>query len=71
MPSYLPQPSSTGSVDLSAIKPVSSGSMNIADAIAKARNIAADHGISHSGTLSADKVLEFYRVVDSSISITP
>ena len=42
-------------MDLSAIKPVSSGSMNIADAIAKAQRIAADHGISHSG-MRADAV---------------
>ncbi|WPH04159.1 Hypothetical protein R9X50_00704600 [Acrodontium crateriforme] len=43
--SYLPQPSNTGSVDLSAIKPVSSGSVSIADAIAKAKSIAADRGV--------------------------
>jgi transcription antitermination factor NusA-like protein len=61
MPSYLPQPSSTGSVDLSAIKPVSSGSMNIADAIAKARNIAADHGIAYSG-MSLDRMAYPYFV---------
>ncbi|KAF2173104.1 hypothetical protein M409DRAFT_62723 [Zasmidium cellare ATCC 36951] len=42
---YLPQPSSTGSVDLSTIKPVSSGSVSIADAIAKARNIAENRGL--------------------------
>ncbi|SMQ45610.1 unnamed protein product [Zymoseptoria tritici ST99CH_1A5] len=44
--SYLPQPSSTGSVDLSAIKPVNSGSVSIADAIAKARHIAENRGLS-------------------------
>ena len=44
--SYLPQPSSTGSVDLSTIKPVNSGSVSIADAIAKAKSIAADRGVS-------------------------
>jgi hypothetical protein len=42
---YLPQPSNTGSVDLSAIKPVNSGSVSIADAIAKAKSIAADRGV--------------------------
>lgn len=42
---YLPQPSSTGSVDLSAIHPSSSGSVSIADAIAKAKSIAADRGV--------------------------
>lgn len=43
-PSYLPQPSSTGSVDLSAIKPINQGSVSIAEAIAKAKSIAADRG---------------------------
>lgn len=42
---YLPQPSHMGNVDLSAIKPVSSGSVSIADAIAKARGIAESHGV--------------------------
>ncbi|KAK5678081.1 hypothetical protein LTS10_009250 [Elasticomyces elasticus] len=44
---YYPQPSNIGSVDLSAIKPVNSGSVSIADAIAKAKSIAADKGISY------------------------
>ncbi|CAK4034697.1 related to P element somatic inhibitor [Lecanosticta acicola] len=43
--SYLPQPSNTGSVDLSSIKPINSGSVSIADAIAKARNIAGERGV--------------------------
>ena len=42
---YLPQPSNTGSVDLSSIKPVNSGSVSIADAIAKAKSIAANRGV--------------------------
>ncbi|KAI7342594.1 hypothetical protein KC354_g16213 [Hortaea werneckii] len=42
---FLPQPSSTGSFDLNAIKPVNSGSVSIADAIAKAKSIAADRGV--------------------------
>lgn len=37
MPYGLPQPINSGSVDLGGIKPVSSGSVSIADAIAKAR----------------------------------
>ena len=41
----LPQPISSGSVDLSTIKPVSSGSVSIADAIAKARGFAAEKGV--------------------------
>ncbi|CZT06685.1 hypothetical protein WAI453_006028 [Rhynchosporium graminicola] len=43
----LPQPSSSGSVDLSNIKPVSSGSVSIAEAIAKAKAIAAAKGVSY------------------------
>lgn len=41
----LPQPSASGSVDLSAIRPVSTGNVNFQDALSKARNIAADRGI--------------------------
>ena len=47
-PYGLPQPISSGSLDLSAIKPVSSGTVNINDAIAQARSMAADRGIHHS-----------------------
>ena len=47
-PGYgLPQPISSGSVDLSSVKPVSSGSVSIADAIAKARGFAAEKGVSY------------------------
>lgn len=45
--SYLPQPSASGSVDLSNIRPVNSGSVSIQDAIAKAKSIAADRGVSY------------------------
>jgi far upstream element-binding protein len=41
----LPQPSASGSVDLSAIRPVSTGNVNFQDALAKVRNYAADKGI--------------------------
>lgn len=41
----LPQPINSGSVDLSNIKPVNSGSVSIADAIAKAKAIAAEKGV--------------------------
>ncbi|KAJ1325113.1 far upstream element-binding protein [Microdochium nivale] len=41
----LPQPSSSGTFDMSAIKPTSSGAVNIADAIAQAKAYAADKGI--------------------------
>lgn len=37
MPYGLPQPINSGSVDLGGIKPIGSGSVSIADAIAKAR----------------------------------
>jgi len=40
----LPQPSNSGSVDLSNIKPVNSGTVSIAEAIAKAKVIAAQKG---------------------------
>ncbi|KAG4431185.1 hypothetical protein IFR05_013330 [Cadophora sp. M221] len=43
----LPQPSNSGSVDLSNIKPVSSGTVSIAEAIAKAKAIAAEKGVSY------------------------
>ncbi|KKY28876.1 putative kh domain-containing protein [Phaeomoniella chlamydospora] len=47
-PGYaLPQPVSSGSVDLSAVKPVNSGSVSIADAIAKARGFAAEKGVAY------------------------
>ncbi|EPQ65280.1 Bgt-79 [Blumeria graminis f. sp. tritici] len=48
----LPQPTSSGSVDLSSIKPVNSGSVSITDAIAKAREIAAQKGVSYDRTTS-------------------
>ncbi|KAJ4368786.1 hypothetical protein N0V83_005868 [Neocucurbitaria cava] len=40
-----PQPTNSGSLDLSAIKPVSSGSVSIQDALAKARGFAAQKGL--------------------------
>ncbi|KAI9664348.1 MAG: hypothetical protein M1831_002281 [Alyxoria varia] len=36
----LPQPTTTGNLDLSAVKPVNSGAVNLAEAIAKANSIA-------------------------------
>lgn len=48
IPGYsLPQPTNTGSVDLSAIRPINSGSVSIHDALAKARGLAAERGLSH------------------------
>lgn len=46
-PYGLPQPINSGSVDLANIKPINSGSVSIADAIAKARGIAAEKGLSY------------------------
>ncbi|KAF1343744.1 hypothetical protein EJ07DRAFT_170124 [Lizonia empirigonia] len=40
-----PQPTTSGSLDLSAIKPVNSGSVSIQDALAKARGFAAQKGL--------------------------
>lgn len=42
----LPQPTNTGTVDIGAIRPVSSGTVNLEDALAKARGFAADKGLS-------------------------
>ncbi|CAI6268848.1 unnamed protein product [Periconia digitata] len=48
MPGYsLPQPTHSGSLDLSSIKPASSGSVSIQDALAKARGFAAQKGLSY------------------------
>ncbi|KAL9060605.1 MAG: hypothetical protein Q9162_000556 [Coniocarpon cinnabarinum] len=44
----LPPPSSAGNFDLNAIKPVSTGNVSIADAIAKAQATAADRSASYS-----------------------
>ena len=40
----LPQPTSSGNVDLSNVKPSSSGSVSLAEAVARARGFAADRG---------------------------
>lgn len=56
-PSYsLPQPISSGSVDLSSIKPVSSGSVSIADAIAKAKGFAAEKGVAYDAARGMEPV---------------
>ncbi len=47
-PYPVPQPSNSGSIDLSNIKPVNSGSVSLADAVAKARGIAAEKGVSYA-----------------------
>ncbi|KAF2497464.1 hypothetical protein BU16DRAFT_605922 [Lophium mytilinum] len=43
----LPQPMNSGSLDLSAIKPVSTGSVSLQDALAKARGFAAEKGLQY------------------------
>ena len=49
-PAYqIPPPSNSGSLDLSNIKPVNSGSVSFNDAVAKARGIAAERGVSYDG----------------------
>lgn len=48
----LPQPTSSGNVDLSSIKPINSGTVSIADAIAKAKAIAAEKGVSYDRSLA-------------------
>lgn len=42
----LPQPTNSGALDLSHIKPVNSGTVSLADAIARAKSIAAERGVS-------------------------
>lgn len=49
-PYPLPQPSTSGSLDLSNIKPINSGSVSLADAIARARGIAAEKGVSYDAS---------------------
>ncbi|KAL9037750.1 MAG: hypothetical protein Q9214_005560, partial [Letrouitia sp. 1 TL-2023] len=44
----IPQPSNSGSLDLSNIKPTNSGSVSLADAVARARGIAAEKGVHYS-----------------------
>lgn len=44
----LPQPTNSGSLDLSSVRPVNSGSVSIAEAIARAKSIAADKNLSTS-----------------------
>ncbi|KAK4120343.1 hypothetical protein N657DRAFT_159113 [Parathielavia appendiculata] len=45
-PAYpYPQPAASGSIDLSAIRPVNSGTVQLADAIAKAKAFAAEKGV--------------------------
>ncbi|KAK3371012.1 hypothetical protein B0T24DRAFT_304476 [Lasiosphaeria ovina] len=41
---YYPQPSASGNIDLSAIRPVNSGTVPLADAIAKAKAYAQEQG---------------------------
>ncbi|KAI8624579.1 hypothetical protein F5Y19DRAFT_308281 [Xylariaceae sp. FL1651] len=41
----LPQPSASGNFDLSAIRPVNSGTVNFADAVARAKAYAAEKGL--------------------------
>ncbi|KAM5442001.1 hypothetical protein MferCBS31731_002830 [Microsporum ferrugineum] len=46
----LPQPDSTGSLNIGGAAPVNTSSVSIADAIAKARGIAAEKGITYKPT---------------------
>lgn len=55
-------------MDLSNIKPVNSGSVSIAEAIAKARNIAAEKGVSYEGGRSGGSTFRNSLVVSLSKS---
>lgn len=48
-PYPLPTPSNSGSIDLSNVKPVHSGSVSLSDAVTRARSIAAEKGFSQNG----------------------
>lgn len=62
MPYQVPQPSNSGSIDLSNIKPVSSGSVSLADAVAKARGIAAEKGVPYGSRGGGSQSLTFLLV---------
>lgn len=46
----LPQPTSSGNLDLSSIKPVNTGNVSLADAIAKAKGMAAERATARDST---------------------
>lgn len=56
---HIPQPINAGSVDLSNIKPVHSGSVSLSDAVARARGIAAEKGISYDSRGRNGSTFEF------------
>ena len=49
-PYALPKPTNSGIIDISNVKPVHSGSVSLADAVTRARSIAADKGYSQNGS---------------------
>lgn len=54
IPGYaLPQPTNSGSLDLSSIKPVNTGTVSYQDALAKVRGFAAEKGIAYDGGRSS------------------
>lgn len=48
----LPQPINAGNLDLSAIRPINTGSVSLNDALAKARNFAAEKGLAYDSNRS-------------------
>lgn len=48
----LPQPTNSGSLDISNIRPVNTGSVSLNDALSKARAIATEKGVYDSGRFS-------------------
>lgn len=65
MPYAIPQPSGSGSIDLSNIKPVNSGSVSLADAVAKARGIAAERGVSYGGNRSGSSMSMHHKLLSA------
>jgi hypothetical protein len=65
VPYSLPQPSSSGSIDLSNIKPVNSGSVAVQDAVARARGIAAEKGNGYGGMRAGNsKLIELAKDIE-------
>ncbi|KAH7382152.1 hypothetical protein BKA66DRAFT_418510 [Pyrenochaeta sp. MPI-SDFR-AT-0127] len=65
-----PQPTHTGSLDLSAIKPVSSGSVSIQDALAKARGFAAQKGLAYDARQGIPEPWSGYGVPAQTYTVT-
>lgn len=62
----IPQPTHSGGLDLSNIKPVNSGSVSLADAIARARGIAAEKGVAYDSSRGGGSKYQYLEWEDGS-----